>query len=199
MTIAEVRAILAILVTALDRPVADGLDQIWAHALADIPYDLGRQAALDLIKTSVFMPKVAELRARAQEIDRERRRQARELREQEETERLAIERGPVRDRSAEVTELVRTVVAALPVTPSDAIHERAKARARREKGRPDKPTARERPAKRKPKDWPPPATDDIAALATRYLLDGHEPMSVADRLGVSRRWCRDAISRFRSA
>jgi hypothetical protein len=114
-------------------------------------------------------------------------RDARHSRERVAERREAIESGPtVRDRSAEVTALVASVAASLP-RPDN--HARALARARSERGRPYQPPTKERRQPKQPKVYPPPATDDVAAMATRYLLDGHEPRDVAEKLGVSRRWC----------
>lgn len=76
MTVEECRALLAILAVAHDRQVPDGLAEVWSATLGDIPFELGRTAALELIKTSPYLPKVAELRDRARLIrearDRER-------------------------------------------------------------------------------------------------------------------------------
>lgn len=114
-----------------------------------------------------------------------------------EGQHLALPAGPtVRDRSPQVTALVEQVVSELPNT---TVHDRARERARRERGRPDPAlTARRRPENRAkpPKDYPPPVDDEVAKLATRYLIDGHEPAEVADRLGVSRRWCQRTARRF---
>lgn len=99
------------------------------------------------------------------------------------------------ERSDDVKALIASVVAALPTTESERTHARAVARARAERGRPERPAAANRRG-RKSADYPPPQSDDIAALATRYLLDGHSPSEVADRLAVSRRWCQRAIAHF---
>lgn len=125
-------------------------------------------------------------------------RDARQARDRQTDRRLAIEAGPTtRDRSPEVTALVKSVVDALPKV--DA-HARALARARKERGRPS-PELRQATAKKpkkakKPKDHPPPTSDEIAALAARYLVDGYAPADVAERLGVSRRWCERTARKF---
>ena len=76
MTIDECRALLAILAVAHDREVPDGLAEVWSATLGDMPFELARTAALELIRTSPYLPKVAELRDRARLIrearDRER-------------------------------------------------------------------------------------------------------------------------------
>lgn len=128
------------------------------------------------------------MRIRDERFSRERVAQRRE----------AIEAAaPTRERSVEVNALIAQVVAALPTTESERIHARAVARARAERGRPIPDRARTKPTRKRAADYPPPQSDDIAALATRYLLDGHAPADVAQRLGVSRRWCQRTISRVR--
>lgn len=125
-------------------------------------------------------------------------RDARQARERQDERRLAIEAGPTtRDRSAEVTALVRSVADALPKPDG---HARALDRARKERGRPS-PELRQAKTKqqktaKKPKDYPKPTSDDVAALATRYLLDGYAPADVAERLHVSRKWCERTARRF---
>lgn len=105
----------------------------------------------------------------------------------------AIGPGPtVRNRSAEVNALIASVVEKLP---SPDIHDRAVERARQERGRPQphRPAQKKR---RKPKDWPPPIDNEVAKLATRYLVDGYAPNDVSERLGVSRRWCAKTARRL---
>lgn len=121
-------------------------------------------------------------------------RDTRKSREHQAERRLALEAG-VPDRSEDVKALVRAVADALPKVDN---HTRALNRARKERGRPmPAPAPKEKRAKSKPKDYPPPQSDEVAAMATRYLLDGHEPASVAERLGVSKRWCERTANRFR--
>lgn len=126
-------------------------------------------------------------------------RDTRQAAERQNERRLAI--GPsTRDRSPEVAALVQEVIAALP-TP-DA-HTRALARARRERGRESselRQAKQPKPKKRKQKqDYPKPVSDEVAALATRYLIDGYTPADVAERLAVSRRWCERTARKFRPA
>lgn len=119
-------------------------------------------------------------------------RDARQARERQAEGRLAIEAG-TRDRSADVAALVRTVAKALPQPDT---HARAVARARADRGRPERlPAQPKRPAKKT--ELPNPVTADIAAMATRYLLDGHTPAAVSEQLGVSRGWCERTAARLR--
>jgi hypothetical protein len=102
----------------------------------------------------------------------------------------AIEAAPsTTDRSAAVTALIDQVAANLP---QPDLYERAKARARAERGRPPPQPARRQRRRQPPKDEPAPIDSQIATLAARYLRDGHEPAAVAGLLGVSRRWCQRA-------
>lgn len=127
-------------------------------------------------------------------------RDTRQATERQSERRLAI--GPsTRDRSPEVATLVQAVADALP---KPDLHARALGRARQERGResPELRQAKQRKPKKKQKqkrDHPPPVSDDVAALATRYLIDGHAPADVADRLLVSRRWCERTARKFRPA
>jgi hypothetical protein len=74
----EAEALLMIFTLNCDRKAPTGLLDIWAATLDDIPFDLGKNAALELVKTSPYFPKVADLRERARLIreqrDRERQR-----------------------------------------------------------------------------------------------------------------------------
>lgn len=113
-----------------------------------------------------------------------------------EGQHLALPAGPtVRDRSPEVAALVQQVADNLP---RPDLHERARARARQERGRPSKQLTQPPPKKSRkpPKDYPPPVDADgreikeVAGQVRRYLRDGHDPADVADRFAVSRKWCR---------
>jgi hypothetical protein len=121
-------------------------------------------------------------------------RDTRQGRERQHERRLAIESGPtVRDRSADVTALVRSVADALPQP--DA-HARALTRARKERGRPLALPPKVREKAKKPKDYPPPKTDDVSALAVHYLRDGHEPAVVAAQFGIAKGWCQKVARRM---
>lgn len=74
MTPDETRSVLLVLHTAHDRAIPDGLTDIWSNTLGDLDYDLVREAALDLIRTSPYLPKVSEVRERALAIRRQRGR-----------------------------------------------------------------------------------------------------------------------------
>jgi hypothetical protein len=70
----ETKAILAIMATAHDKAIPDGLAEIWHAGLGDLDFGLARDAAMELIRTSPYLPKVAEIRERARLIRAERQR-----------------------------------------------------------------------------------------------------------------------------
>jgi hypothetical protein len=70
----ETRAILIMLAAAHDRDIPDGLEVVWSATLGDLPFELVKTAALELIKTSPYLPKVSEVRDRARLIRAERQR-----------------------------------------------------------------------------------------------------------------------------
>ncbi len=74
MDLSEARMLLTIMGSAHDRELPEGLDHIWAATLADIPYDIGRAAAMEVLKTNPRLPKVAEIREKARLIKAERDR-----------------------------------------------------------------------------------------------------------------------------
>lgn len=74
MNTVETRTILTIMATAHDKAIPDGLADIWHAGLSDLDFTLARDAAIELIKTSPYLPKVAEVRERARLIDAERKR-----------------------------------------------------------------------------------------------------------------------------
>lgn len=101
------------------------------------------------------------------------------------------------DRDARIAAGVARARAVLPPEPvGDAIHRRAVARARQERGRPD-PLKRRRgdKAKQKPSDDEP-GDERISDLAKCYLRDGWDADRVADLLGISRQWCRKTGKRL---
>ncbi len=76
MDLSEARTILTIIAAAHDRQLPEGLDHIWAATLADIDYDVGKTAAMEVLKTNPHLPKVAEIRERARLIKAARDRTA---------------------------------------------------------------------------------------------------------------------------
>lgn len=68
MDLSEARMILTIIGAAHDRQLPEGLDHIWAATLEDIPYEVGKSAAMEVLKTNPRLPKVAEIREKARLI-----------------------------------------------------------------------------------------------------------------------------------
>lgn len=81
MTPDETSALLTVVAIAHDRAIPDGLLDVWQLALADLPFLLCRDAALELIRTSPYLPKVAEVRERARLIAAEQARAAQRRRQ----------------------------------------------------------------------------------------------------------------------
>lgn len=193
MTPIDVSRVLA-KAAAFDRRTVGEVEVLaWLEAIGDLDVDDALAAVTAHYRESNDWLTPSHILKLVTEMDRDRRRKIREAREREAEQRAAITRGPVEDRSAEITAMVRSV--AEKFTVPDPIHAKALARARRERGRPDRlPPLRKRG--KKPTDWPKPTSDEVAALATRYLIDGYDPDVISDRLFVSRRWCRNVARRF---
>lgn len=117
----QAQALTAILYTAYDREKPDGLDEVWYAALTDVPFDLARAAAIQLIQTSTFLPKVAEIRQRARDLHREQRRQLREAEEQKAIAAYAEQAGPLTDRSAEIRAFVGEIRSTIPEGDREAL------------------------------------------------------------------------------
>lgn len=184
------------------RTIGDSEILVWHEAIGDLPLGDCLNAVTAHYRESADWLTPAHIRQFAQAADHKRRGQQRAAQLATATTpdgtTLAIEgapRGPVRDRSPEVADLVRKTVESLPQP--DALS-RARARARQERGRPDKQLTQPAPKKTRkpPKDYPPPVDTDgreleeVAAQARRYLRDGYDPVDVADLFAVSRKWCR---------
>ncbi len=73
----------------------------------------------------------------------------------------------------------------------------ARARATRRETGAELPPRRSRPPAPRPPAANAPVSDDVAALATRYLVDGYAPDDVAARFAVNRGWCRAMAARLR--
>lgn len=139
MTPAEVARVLA-KASAFDlRTVGEADVLAWHEVLADIDFADALKAVGKHYSehTERLMP--AHVRRIALEIDRERRRQEREAREQRE---LAAHAAAARDRSAETYALIAEVRSRLPDTNADVLRrpewvEHDKARARAERAEPN--------------------------------------------------------------
>lgn len=199
MTPGDVARVLAAAAARDNRTIGDADVLAWHQDIGDLDYPLALLAVSRHYRQTRERIMPCDVRQHVAELADEQRRER--LREQAAQRALEAPppppRGPVRDRSAAVTALVRQVATNLPGVEADRIHERARQMARRHKGRPDTSRAR-RDRTKPPKDWPAPQTDEIAAMATRYLLDGYTPTAVAERLAVSAKWCRRTLDRIRN-
>jgi hypothetical protein len=118
---ADVARVLAKAAAYDQRTVGQADVMAWHEVLADFDFadSLAAVARHYAEHTERLMP--AHVRRLAIEIDRDRRRAARERRE--ESERLAIEADPTRrDRSAEVRALIATLRDSLPDGDPDKLH-----------------------------------------------------------------------------
>jgi hypothetical protein len=107
-------------------------------------------------------------------------------------QRREIEAAP---RSPKVTALIQELVEKLPQMDPQ---QKAIKRARKERARPlPKTKSRDKNIAKQPKDYPPPAGQDVAAFARAYLKYGYTPEEVSQRLHVSKRWCQTAQAEMR--
>lgn len=194
MTPDEVAVVLSKASAFDQRTIGEADVMAWHEVLADIPVDDALQAVTEHYRECTTRLWPADLLRLAAQIDHRRRGAIRraELAAKEPPALPVAPADPER-----VAKLIREVIAGLPSTDSDRIRERAKQRAHKERGRPE-------PVRRKTKkrltgkeQWPNPQTDDIAAFATRYLLEGYSPADVSDRLRVSKRWCEKTARKFK--
>lgn len=116
----ETAALTSILFTAYDRPKPEGIDDIWFASMQDVPFRLARVAAIQLIRTSTFLPKVAEIRRAAAEVGR----MERETQEHRAIEAYREQAGPLTDRAAEIQEFVGRVRSVLPEGDREALRPR---------------------------------------------------------------------------
>lgn len=199
MNLAETHDLLAFAAAVDNRRVDDASVAAWQAILPDVdPTDAIEAVRRHFGNSHDYLTPV-HVKEGAANIADERRRErihALDTARAEQQRALAPPVVSTEDRSDEVKALVASVVASLPQMD---IHDRARARARRERGRPIPPPPRKQRGKVKPIKYPKPASDDIAALATRYLVDGYQPSAVSALLGISPRWCERAAANLRPA
>lgn len=168
----------------------------WHEILADVPYADALAAVVRHYTDNSVRVWPADVLRISREIDHQRRGRGR-LAELAATEPPALPAAPADPER--VKELVREVIAKLPIIDSDRIRERARLRAAKERGRPEPARRKEKKRLTGKEQWPNPQTDDIAAFATRYLIDGYTPADVSERLRVSKRWCEKTARKFKSS
>ena len=197
MNAVEIGTVLAKAAAFDRRKVGEADILAWLEAIGDLGYADALAAVTRHFRDSTEYLQPAHIRQHVEEIDRDRRRAAREHREDQakEAERLAIEAAPRTDRSRELAEAIREVVA--KVETPDAALERAKLVARQMKGRPVIPPKVKRTEtvdRRKRPEYGPPQDEGVAQLARQYLADGHRPDDLSERLWISRDWLRRAAA-----
>ena len=72
----EAKALTAIAAAAHDRPPPDGAADVWAATLADVPFGLARQAVVEIVASSPYWPRPADIRERARLITAQQQRAA---------------------------------------------------------------------------------------------------------------------------
>ena len=199
MNVSETMRVLAKVQAFDHRTIGDSETAVWHEAIGDLPFEDCMEAVTIHYRESDRWLAPAHIRRIAEDLDRKRRgRQRAKLlagTTAPDGTPLAIgaaEREPSRRRTREVAELLEKLAAKLPAV---TLHDKARRRARRDRGRPTadltKPKLKKERAK-SPKDYPPPSGPQVAKLATGYLYDGYAPAQVAEKLAVSRRWCEKA-------
>ncbi|MER7002229.1 hypothetical protein ABT297_04160 [Dactylosporangium sp. NPDC000555] len=134
MTPEETLTLARIAVVAYDRPMPDGLPEIWHAALGDLQFGYARDALMELIRTSPYWPKPSDIRGRALEAERERRSIERQQREAEEARALAASAQHTEDRSNDVVDLVAAIRARLPENDPRKLRPRQHAWRQRQRG-----------------------------------------------------------------
>lgn len=114
MTPADIARVLAKAAAFDSRTVGEADILAWFEALGDLDVDDALAAVTRHYRESTDWLKPAHVRRIVGEIARERRRAVRERAELEAQQREAIERGPARDRSADVAALLAQVRTELP-------------------------------------------------------------------------------------
>lgn len=199
MDIEETRKLLALASARDGREPSRGAILAWHEDLQDLDFDLAREALGRHFRTSTDYLMPVHVIRNAREIRDERAREehseALEMPSRFELDELRDERLK---RGVAACVAAITKKTADPDEGLSEIHARALARARAERTTPPPQFVRRNEPKLPMKDGPhaDPATSDIAALATAYLIDGYHPKDVSERLGVSRSWCERIARRF---
>lgn len=200
MNFEETHALLTFAATIDNRKFDDATVISWQVVLDQVDGQDAMRAAVAHFRDNTAYLTPAHIQAGAQVFAEEREREI--LREQVQHRLAKLDGGDAPhlrlvtsggDRAPEVLALIRSVTDSLPQMDN---HARAVARAQQERGRAEKPPVRERKRHTKPMKYPPPADDAVAALATRYLVDGYAAADVSERLGISRKWCDKTAAKF---
>lgn len=76
MNTEQARALLSYIYLAVDRPVPEHADAVWQDLLADLAYEDCLSAARQCLRVALYVPRPAEIRARAAAAAEDRRRLA---------------------------------------------------------------------------------------------------------------------------
>lgn len=90
MTPEETLAVVRIVAVAHDRDLPDGLAEVWHATLADLPFGLARQAVVELLQSSPYFPRPADIRERARLISAQQQRDAAKRKQLDDRQRHAI-------------------------------------------------------------------------------------------------------------
>lgn len=90
MTYDETIALVRIVAVAHDRNIPDGLAEVWYATLGNLPFGLARQAVVEILQTSPYLPKPADIRDRARLIHQQEQRDAAKRKQLADRERFAI-------------------------------------------------------------------------------------------------------------
>jgi hypothetical protein len=109
----ETEALVRIAAAAHDRTAPDGTVDIWYATLADLPFGLARQAIVELLQTSPYWPKPADIRERARLIDAQARRERAKRAQLDARQQRAIEAPAAAKRARTGADMVRHVLGRL--------------------------------------------------------------------------------------
>lgn len=86
----QATALVRIAAVAHDRPIPDGAPDVWFVAFEDLDFNLGRRAVVELIKSSPYWPRPADVLERARLIAQQEQREIAKRRQLEAREQFAI-------------------------------------------------------------------------------------------------------------
>lgn len=109
----ETRVLAALASAAHDRAAPDGCVDVWHATLADLPFGLTRQALIELLQTSPYWPKPADIRERARLIDAQRKRERAKRDQLDARRRQALEAPATAQRARTGADMVRHVLGRL--------------------------------------------------------------------------------------
>jgi hypothetical protein len=204
MNRSEISLLLGAIAARDQRTIGETDVLAWHEDLGDLDYADARQAVTRHFRESTERIMPAHIR-RLGRIIRDERRAHETVKalppgkfddDPDRDERLARNIAKVRELLDEMTAKRSVPDDDGPLSASEGIHTRAALRARRERGHIQQPAPAKPKRDAKPADAPEPVDEQVSTLAKHYLREGWEPDRVADRLGVSRKWCRKQSRRL---